>query len=654
MVAAGASWAGPGRPGPEYSARMNQSVVNRCVPARRRGVRLLLGVAMLGPAMLLAGRPAPASMSAAVTAAEAVPVDPATEARELFADYDAWSMREFPDFALAEGDRTAIGRLPDESMQAQERRAAARAGFRRRLEAIDADAVGERDRVSLEILRFALDEADHGFRHREFLAPTDPLWGIHQTVANFTAGLPLQRPADFAAYLERVAGLPAWIEDGVARMRQGIAEGRTPPRPIMEGVPAQVDSLLAAGGLDHLRAPLARIPGSVPETTRAAMTRRMETELLPAVRAALAGYQRFLADEYVPACRPSIAATDAPDGAAWYAGRLRNMTTTDLSARAIHEIGLEEVARIRGEMLDVIRRTDWYEADPERAAMDDDDRFAAFIDYLRTDPRFYHETPESLIAGYRAICKRVDAILPTFFGRETLPRLPYGVGEMPAAIAPRQTTAYYQPGSIASGVAGMFMANTYRLDQRPRYEMIPLSLHEAVPGHHLQIALAQELADLPKFRRAIWVTAFGEGWALYTERLGIEMGLYADPYDDFGRLLFEMWRACRLVVDPGMHALGWSREEAVAYMAANTGLAEVNIRAEVDRYVAWPAQATAYKIGELRVRALRRQAEQRLGAAFDPREFHAVVLGEGGVTLPILERRIRMWLDRRPGEIAYD
>ena len=630
---------------------MADRILNRCVPAFRGGmVRPRLAAVLLGTwALGMVAAPV-----AAVAAVAEVEADPAAEARELFADYDAWSMREFPGFAITHGDRTAIARMPDESLEAQERRAAARAGFRRRLEAIDAEAVGERDRVSLDILRFALDEADHAFRHREFLAPTDPLWGIHQTVANFTAGLPLQRPADFAAYVERVAALPGWIDDGVARMRQGIAEGRTPPRPIMEGVPAQVDSLLAAGGLDHLRAPLARIPGSVAESTRAEMTRRMETELLPAVRAALADYQRFLAEQYVPACRPSIAATDAPDGADWYAGRLRNMTTTDLTAREIHEIGLEEVARIRGEMLQVIERTDWFAADPERAAMADDERFAAFIDFLRTDPRFYHETPESLIAGYREICKRVDAILPRFFGPETLPRLPYGVGEMPAAIAPRQTTAYYQPGSIASGVAGMFMANTWRLDQRPRYEMIPLSLHEAVPGHHLQIALAQELTDLPRFRRAIWVTAFGEGWALYTERLGIEMGLYEDPYDDFGRLLFEMWRACRLVVDPGMHALGWSREEAVAYMAANTGLAEVNIRAEVDRYIAWPGQATAYKIGELRVRALRREAEQRLGAAFDPREFHAVLLTEGGVTLPILERRVRTWLDRLPGEIAYD
>jgi uncharacterized protein (DUF885 family) len=580
--------------------------------------------------------------------------DPAMIARELFDDYDRWQMRESPAFALSEGDRSAIARLSDDSIAAQDRRARDRAAFRERLDAIDPATLSERDRVSLEIMRFSLDEADLAYVHREFLAPTDPLWGIHQTVANLAGGLPLQRAADFTAYVERVAALPAWIDDGVARMRQGIAEGRTPPRMIMEGIPAQIDPLLARGGLDSVRAPLARIPESVPAASRAALTERLETELLPAVRASLQRYRDFFADEYVPACRDSIAATDAPDGAAWYAGRLRTMTTTDLTAQQIHDIGLREVARIRSEMMAVIERTDWFNADPARGSLSDDERFDAFVEFLRTDPRFYHDTPRALLAGYRDICKRIDALLPAQFGPATLPRLPYGVGEIPPAIAPRQTTAYYQPGSPASGVAGMFMANTYRLDQRPIYEMIPLSLHEAVPGHHLQIALAQELTDVPRFRRVTWVTAYGEGWALYTERLGIEMGLYEDPYDDFGRLLFEMWRACRLVVDPGMHALGWSRERAVEFMLANTALAEVNIRAEVDRYIAWPGQATAYKIGELRIRELRQLAERRLGPAFDPREFHAVVLAEGGVTLPILERRVRAWLDRRPGDVAYD
>ncbi len=635
-------------------------------PARRRpwlrlGLLPLIAAFATGtatgagvPAILFATAATTPQPAGAVADEDAPAMAARTAATELFADYDAWARLEFPGVALQAGDRTAIGRLTDESIAAQERRARDRAGFRARLDAIDPALIPERDRVSLEVLRFALDEADLAWEHRSFLAPTDPLWGIHQTVARLAAGLPLQRPRDFELYVERVARVPDWIDDGVARMRQGIAEGRTHPRVIMEGITGQIDGMLGPGGLDPVREPLARIPDSMPEERQAALTERMETELLPAIRAALQRYRDFFAGEYLPACRPTIAATDWPDGDAWYAGRLRSMTTTELTAREIHEIGLREVERVRSEMLDVIERTDWFAADPSRAAMGEDARFAAFLEYLRTDPRFYHETAEDLLAGYRDICKRIDAKLPPLFSMRSLPRLPYGVGEIPPAIAPRQTTAYYQPGSPATGVPGMFMANTYRLDQRPIYEMVPLSLHEAVPGHHLQIALAQELEDLPQFRRTTWITAYGEGWALYAERLGLEMGMYEDPYDDFGRLLFEMWRACRLVVDPGMHALGWSREEARAFLRRNTALAETNIRAEIDRYIAWPAQAVAYKIGELRVRAMRREAERRLGAAFDPREFHAILLSEGGVPLPVLEQRVEAWLDSRPGEIAYD
>lgn len=602
--------------------------------------------------MKIAARRTLSTVLAMFAATGSAAANPTEDFDALCRDYDAWRGREFVSVALSQGDRTAIGRMQDDSVAAQVRRAEDRAAFRARLDAIDPAALAERTRVSHEILTFALDEADHAYLHREYLAPTDPLWGIHQTVGNLAAGLPLSRTEDYEAYIERVAALPAWIDDGVARMRIGLAEGHTPPRVVMEPVVAQVQAMLEPGGLDGLRQPLAEMPSSVPNDVRGRLTRRLETSLIPSVRSSLERYATFFAGEYVPGCRASIAAIDAPDGVAWYAGRLRSMTTTDMSPDEIHRVGLAEVDRIRSEMLTVIERTDWYAADPARADMDDDARFAAFIEYLRTDPRFYCETADELITRYRDICKRIDAKLPPFF--HVLPRLPYGVDAIPEFLAPRQTTAYYQPGNPRVGLAGMFMANTYRLDQRPTYEMVPLSLHEAVPGHHLQIALAQELDALPDFRRSTWVTAYGEGWALYTERLGLEMGMYEDPYDDFGRLLFEMWRACRLVVDPGMHALGWSREQAIEFMRRNTALADVNIRAEVDRYIAWPGQATAYKIGELRVRALRLEAERRLGAGFDVRDFHHVVLSEGGVTIPVLERRVRAWLDGQPIGQAYD
>jgi prolyl oligopeptidase len=301
-------------------------------------------------------------------------------------------------------------------------------------------------------------------------------------------------------------------------------------------------------------------------------------------------------------------------------------------------------------MLAVIARTDWQAADPARAAMPEDERFAAFIRYLRTDPRFYCRSPEELLARYRDVCKRIDPKLPALFG--TLPRLTYGVREIPRFMAPAQTTAYYQPGSPQRGEPGYFYANTYALDQRPTYEFIPLSLHEAVPGHHFQIALAQELAGAREFRKDLDSTAFTEGWALYAERLGIEMGFFDDPYDDFGRLLYEMWRACRLVVDPGMHAFGWSRDRSIEFMKRNTALSELNIVNEVDRYIGWPGQACGYKIGELTIRRLRTEAEVALGAGFDIRRFHDAVLLDGPVPLDLLERNIGAWISAEKRRIA--
>ena len=300
------------------------------------------------------------------------------------------------------------------------------------------------------------------------------------------------------------------------------------------------------------------------------------------------------------------------------------------------------MARIRAEMMTVIRSTDFLGRFPVAAELSDDQLFKAFLHYLRTDSRFYHRTEEELLRNYRDICKRVDALLPKLF--RTIPRLPYGVRKIPDFMAPSQTTAYYSHGDIRNAEPGYFYANTYALDERPKYEMIALAMHEAVPGHHLQIALAQELENVPEFRKDVWFTAFGEGWALYSERLGLEVGLYDDPYDNFGRLLYEMWRACRLVVDPGIHALGWSREQAVTFMLDNTALSELNINNEVDRYIAWPGQATAYKIGELKIRALRTRGEQILGERFDLRAFHNRVLGAGAIPLSILERRIDEWI----------
>jgi uncharacterized protein (DUF885 family) len=318
-------------------------------------------------------------------------------------------------------------------------------------------------------------------------------------------------------------------------------------------------------------------------------------------------------------------------------------------------MGVSEVARIRAEMFRVIARTDF----AQRDTLKGDELFAAFVNHLRTEPRFYCQSPQELLTGYREIAKRIDGELPRLFGR--LPRLPYGVRELPKFAAPASPTAFYYPGSLTGGVAGYFMANTYRLDQRPRYEMISLTLHEAMPGHHLQIALADEVEGVHPFRRRLGYTAFVEGWGLYAERLGMEMfapigkaedaglgrGLFKDPYDDFGRLTYEMWRACRLVVDTGIHAKGWSRQQAIDFMKHNTALSELNIEREVDRYIAWPGQACAYKVGELAIRKMRAEAESALGDRFDLRAFHDHLLGAGALPLDVLQTRMERWTKSR-------
>ena len=359
----------------------------------------------------------------------------------------------------------------------------------------------------------------------------------------------------------------------------------------------------------------------------------------------------FVVNEYLPKARKTTAAFDLPDGEAYYAHQLRVMTTTDMSAREIHQLGLTEVKRIKAEMLEVIRNTDFMERNPAAREQSDEALFKRFIQYLRKDSRFYYDDPEALLRGYRDICKQVDPWLPKLF--KTLPRLSYGVKAIPDFMAPNQTTAYYSSGDIRNAEPGWFYANTYALDQRPRYEMIALALHEAVPGHHFQISIAQELEGLPQFRKDAYFTAFGEGWALYAERLGIEMGLYSDPYDDFGRLLYEMWRACRLVVDTGMHAFYWSRGRGIQFMKSNTALSELNIENEIDRYLSWPGQACAYKIGELKIRELRERAEREMGRAFRLRHFHDELLGAGALPLMILEQRIDAYIERRSIR-AYD
>ncbi len=574
-----------------------------------------------------------------------------TDDLEAMARYD-------PIGASRRGDRRFDHLLPDESPAA---RAAWVADAQQRLDALlalDRAAMSDADRTDAALLEHELRQRLESERYATWQMAIGPLHGAHMTLTQLPESLSITTRPELEAWLQRLEAAPLFIQQNIDILRAGLEDGRTPPRAIMSRIPQQA---IALGAENYQRDPTTH-PLYAPFlqlSSDDALAIRAQDVIRQDVLPAFTNFGQFLKNEYVPGCRETIGASELPDGRAMYDWMLRGHTTTDLTAQQIHDIGLAEVARIRAEMSDVIARSDWVgknNADPEQ-------RFRGFLHYLRTDPRFYFNRPEELLSAYRNIAKLVDSHMAALFGH--LPRTPYGVREMNPVIAPSQTTAYYQQGDLESGQAGYFVANTYKLSERPRYEMIPLTMHEAVPGHHHQVAIAQELEGVHPWRETNWFTAFGEGWALYSERLGLEVGdspnpeiervapgsseyrgLYQDPYDDFGRLTYEMWRAMRLVVDTGMHALGWSREKAIQFMLDNSGLTQENIEREVDRYIAWPGQATAYKIGELKIRELRAHAEKELGDKFDKRAFHDVVLGQGSIPLNVLEENVEAWIDR--------
>jgi uncharacterized protein (DUF885 family) len=550
--------------------------------------------------------------------------------------------RDDPLEASRRGDSRFNTRLPDSSPETIAARRTEMAARLARAKALDRRRFTEEDHTDADLLIYDLSL---GLAEAEFYPEQIPI----STMGGPQIGLPQmadrlrivgeQDRADYAARLKQV---PRVIENAITQMRAGLAAGRVPPRITMHAAASQASAQASADiRQDPTRSPFYKpFLGSPEEDPLAAAARRtIADEIAPAYE----GLAEFLAGEYIPRCRESVGASEGVDGIRAYDLAVRSHTTLDLSSDEIHRIGLDEVARIRGEMDEVIARSDF----PGAKEAPSEQRFAAFVEFLRTSPRFYYTNEDDLLDGYRVICKRIDPELSALFRR--LPQNPYGVRALPAFSAPSSPTAYYYPGSIAGGVPGYFMANTYRLDQRPKYSMIALTLHEAVPGHHLQITLSQELEGQHEFRTWVGFTAFVEGWALYAERLGLEMtgnprGLFADPYDDFGRLNFEMWRACRLVVDTGIHANGWTRQQGIDFIMRNSALALYDVEREVDRYIGWPGQATGYKIGELKIRELRAGAEKALGPSFDIREFHDVILGAGTLPLPVLESRVTRYI----------
>ncbi|MSR40955.1 MAG: DUF885 domain-containing protein [Phycisphaerales bacterium] len=574
------------------------------------------------------------------TSASSQEIPPATQFESVLADAEAYRRQVSPEYAMSKGDDTRAGELRDVSPRAHINDINATRDFLERIIAIDVAMLSTSDQLDYRLFRRQLEMTLEGDTFGDWMMPINARSGPHQDIPQMGDLDRLQTELDFEHYAKRLTCVAGQLLQLEETLRAGLAAGKMPPRLVIEAIPQQIRTARESA-LDRLRTPLTKFPASMPAATRARITQEIEATI-PLIADAMLLFEAFLIADYLPMCRATTAASDMEGGADWYAFQLRSFTTTALTAQEIHDIGKREVARIRGEMMTVIAKTDWSAADLPRASLSDDARFAQFIEYLRTAPRFYCTTAEELLARYRSFCKEVDPHLPELFG--TCPRLTYGVREIPRFMAPSQTTAYYQQGSPKRGEPGWFYANTYRLDMRPTYEIVPLSLHEAVPGHHFQISLANELEGTREFRKDLDSTAFVEGWALYCERLGIEMGFFTDPYDDFGRLLYEMWRATRLVVDTGLHAFGWTREQAIAYMTYHTALSALNIENEVERYIGWPGQATGYKIGELCIRALRAEAETTLGSAFDIRRFHDAVLLNGPLPLDVLEATVRAWI----------
>lgn len=544
-----------------------------------------------------------------------------------------WEHRlvEDPEFATEVGFPGQNHRWSDLSPAAIARRQRELQAPLKVIRAIDRAQLDAADQLSYDLFRKNCEQAIEGTRYPVEYLPITQLNGVQQDAARLLAIAPHASAQDYENLIARLKGLPALIDQTLGLLQQGLAAGITPPRITLRDVPQQVKNQMTPDPQKNsLLESFRKFPAAIPAPQAA----RLQAEAAAVVKAevipAFARLHDFLVNQYLPGARETIALSALPDGQAWYEYRARMATTTALRPQQIHELGLSEVKRIRGEMDKVMATTGFKGS------------FAEFQQFLRTDPRFAYPNADELLRGYRDICKRADPELARLFGK--LPRLPYGVLPIPDYAAKSQTTAYYQPGSPPAGRPGYFYANTYAVETRLKWEMEALTLHEAVPGHHLQIALAQEMEAVPEFRKHGSYTAFVEGWGLYAESLGPEMGFYQDPYAKFGQLVYEMWRAIRLVVDTGLHAQGWSRQQAIDYFLAHASKNAHDVTVEVDRYIVWPGQALAYKIGELKLKELRAAATRALGDRFDIRQFHDQVLGSAAVPLDILEARIQAWV----------
>ena len=560
----------------------------------------------------------------------AAPVDDFTK---LLDEAWEWQLAENPMFASNLGDRRYNDRWTDNSLAAIERRQAETREFLRRVYAIDRTALSEDDQLNYELFRRSLQNSVDGFAFNGHLMPFYQRGGV-QNLDNNTNSLRFTTVKDYEDWIARLGQIDVVIGQTIDLAERGRKTGMMSPKILMQRIPDQLAVQLVD---DPEASPFYKIFVEMPDTIsaedQARLRARARTVISETVLPAYGELNEYFTGTYLPASRESIGLSELPNGSEWYEHRARQYTTTQMSPDEIHRLGLDEVARIRGEMQKIIDTLDFGGS------------FEDFLVFLRSDPQFYFDTPEELYQAYLATSKRIDPELVNLFGK--LPRMPYGVKPIPDSIAPDTTTAYYSRPAADGSRAGTYWVNLYKPEVRPKYEIEVLSVHEAMPGHHLQIALQQELGDMPNFRRFMGFTAFVEGWGLYSESLGPDLGLYKDPYSQFGALTYEMWRAVRLVVDTGMHYKGWTRQQAIDFFKDNAAKTELDIINEIDRYIGWPGQALAYKIGQLKILSLRRNAEIALGDDFDIRAFHDELLGGGALPLDILEQRMDAWLERK-------
>ena len=541
-----------------------------------------------------------------------------------------WVLEQYPEYRREYGDMSGNQSWTDLSADVLERRNEDTKAFIDDLDRIDPESLTETAQLNQRMLKTSLQEEVESYES-----------GLHLIALNMRSGpqhrytmverLPMATETDYVDWLARLENLPAQLAQYQALLQAGVDRERTQARIIIERVPNQLDALIVDNPEDSpFWGVFETMPASISPESAAELKSSARAIIADQLTPAYAEFKRFIEEEYLPKTRVRPGIGTLPGGKAVYAMLARHFTTTDMTPEEIHNIGLSEVARIRGEMEEVI----------EEVGFDGD--INAFNDFLRTDPQFYYKTAEELLEGYQAVSKRLDPELVKLFGK--LPRMPYGVRPIAPELAPDTTTAFYMRPALDGSRPGWYYVNLYKPEVRPKYEMEVLSVHESVPGHHLQIALAQEIEGLPEFRRNSSVTAFIEGWGLYSERLGYDMGLYKDPYSRYGQLIYDMWRAVRLVVDTGIHYFGWSRQEAIDYFKDNAAKTEADIINEIDRYIGWPGQALAYKIGQLKMLELRAKAEDELGDRFDIRAFHDELLGAGAIPLDALENRMNQWI----------